>query len=75
MELGCEEREVKEDTWAFGFLHLMDDAIIQGRTRTRFGDKGKIKQVFLGSSFGHADFKMPLKYSSENVMKGVKKWV
>lgn len=32
-----------------------------------------MKQVFLESSFGHADFKMPLKYSSENVMKGVKK--
>ena len=29
-ELGCEERDVKDDTWVSGSLHLMDGDIIQG---------------------------------------------
>lgn len=39
-----------------------------GRKQIRFGDEGNMKWVFLESSFEHADFKMPLKYPSENVI-------
>lgn len=42
-----------------------------GRIQTRFGDEGKMKWVFLESSFEHVDFEMSLKYLNENFIKGI----